>query len=117
MQKNLKWHVDGRKCGNLLRHPTDSPQWKKIDETFLEFGAKPRNLRLGLAIDGMNPYGNLCSKHNSWPVLLMIYNLSPLLCMNFCMSTYDFDVFILFVMFSVTSKKIHGNVDIMSCLG
>jgi len=36
---------------------------------------------------------------------------------NFCMSTYDFDVFILFVMFSVTSKKIHGNVDIMSCLG
>jgi len=33
------------------------------------------------------------------------------------MSTYDFDVFILFVMFSVTSKKIHGNVDIMSCLG
>jgi len=36
---------------------------------------------------------------------------------NLCMSTYDFDVFILFVMFSVTSKKIHGNVDIMSCLG
>ena len=36
---------------------------------------------------------------------------------NFCMSTYDFDVFILFVMFNVTSKKIHGNVDIMSCLG
>jgi len=33
------------------------------------------------------------------------------------MSTYDFDVFILFVMFNVTSKKIHGNVDIMSCLG
>jgi len=36
---------------------------------------------------------------------------------NFCMSTYDFDVFIIFVMFSVTNKKIHGNVDIMSCLG
>ena len=36
---------------------------------------------------------------------------------NFCMSTYDLDVFILFVMFNVTSMKIHGNVDIMSCLG
>jgi len=33
------------------------------------------------------------------------------------MSTYDFDVFILFVMFSVTRRRIHGNVDIMSCLG
>ncbi|XP_027936218.1 uncharacterized protein LOC114191244 [Vigna unguiculata] len=80
--KNLKWHVDGRKCDNLLRHPADSPQWKKIDETYPEFGAEPRNLRLGLATDGMNPYGNLSSKHSSWPVLLMIYNLSPLLCMK-----------------------------------
>ena len=30
----------------------------------------------------MNPYGNLRSKHSSWPVLLMIYNLSPSLCMK-----------------------------------
>jgi len=62
--KNLKWHVDGRKCDNLLRHPVDSPQWKKIDETFPHFGAEPRNLRLGLAINGMNPYGNLSRKHS-----------------------------------------------------
>ncbi|WVZ13968.1 hypothetical protein V8G54_011534 [Vigna mungo] len=72
----------GRKCDNLLRHPADSPQWKKIDETFPEFGADPRNLRLALATDGMNPYGNLSSKHSSWPIMLMIYNLSPLLWMK-----------------------------------
>jgi len=41
--------VDGRKCDNLLRHPADSPHWKKIDEIFPEFGVEPRNLRLGLA--------------------------------------------------------------------
>ena len=27
---------------------------------------------------------------------------------NFCMSTYDFDVFILFVMFSVTTRRFMG---------
>ncbi|WVZ05831.1 hypothetical protein V8G54_019177 [Vigna mungo] len=80
--KNLKWHVLGRKCDNILKHPADSPQWKKIDETFPEFGADPRNLRLALATDGMNPYGNLSTKHSSWPIMLMIYNLSPLLCMK-----------------------------------
>jgi len=80
--KNLKWHVNGRKCDNVLRNPTDFPQWKKIDETFTEFGAEPRNIRLGLVIDGMNLYGNLSSKHSSWSILLIIYNLSPLLCMK-----------------------------------
>jgi len=46
-------------------------------------GVEPRNLRFGLTIDGMNPYENLSSKHSSWSVLLMIYNLSPpLLCMK-----------------------------------
>lgn len=39
---------------------------------FPEFGTKPRNLRLWLAIVGMNPCGNLSGKHDSWPVLLMI---------------------------------------------
>ena len=44
------------------------------------FGEEPRNLRLILALDGMNPYGNLSTNHSSWPVLLMIYNLLPWLC-------------------------------------
>ncbi|XP_020204470.1 uncharacterized protein LOC109789845 [Cajanus cajan] len=80
--KNLTWHENGIKCDNFLRHPTDSLQWKRIDETFPEFGVESRNLRIGLATDGMNPYGNLSSKHSSWPVLLVIYNLPPWLCMK-----------------------------------
>ena len=64
----------------MLRHVADSPQWKKIDSLYLEFGSDSKNLRLGLATDGMNPYGNLSSKHSSWHVLLIIYNLS--LCMK-----------------------------------
>ncbi|WVZ22549.1 hypothetical protein V8G54_001093 [Vigna mungo] len=47
-----------------------------------QFGADPRSLRLSLATNGVNPYGNLSSKHSSWSVMLMIYNLSPLLCMK-----------------------------------
>jgi len=66
----------------LLRHPANSPQWKKIDCLYPEFGSDPKNLRLGLATDGMNPYGNLSSKHSSWPVLLIIYNLPYWLCMK-----------------------------------
>jgi len=80
--KNLTWHANGRKCDGLLRHAADSPQWKKIDSLYLEFGRDPRNLRIGLATDGMNPYSNLSSKHSSWLVLLIIYNLPYWLCMK-----------------------------------
>jgi len=80
--KDLTWHANGRNCDGMVRHPNDCSQWKKIDRLFLDFGKEARNLRLGLASDGMNPYGNLSTQHSSWPVLLVIYNLPPWLCMK-----------------------------------
>ena len=80
--KNLRWHADERKCDGLVRHSADSVQWKNIDKQFSTFGNESRNLRLGLALDGMNPYGNLSTNHSSWPVLLVIYILPPSLCMK-----------------------------------
>ena len=80
--ENLIWHSKRKTCDGQMRHPSDSPQWKNFDRLFPSFGSDARNLRLGLATDGMNPFGNLSSNHSSWPVLLMIYNLPPWLCMK-----------------------------------
>ena len=80
--KNLTWHADDSIKDGLLRHPADSPQWKTIDQLYSEFGQDHRNLRIGLASDGMNPYGNLSCNHSSWPILLIIYNLPPWLCIK-----------------------------------
>jgi len=80
--KDLTWHANGRNCDGMLRHPTDSLQWKKINHLYPDFGKETRNLRLGLATDGMNPYGSLSTQRSSWPVLLVIYNLPPWLCMK-----------------------------------
>ena len=79
--ENLRWHCDERMFDDrYLRHPADSPQWKKLDSMFPAFGSDPRNLRLGLCTDGFNPFGSVSSKHSAWPVLLVIYNLPPWLC-------------------------------------
>ena len=75
--KYLRWHADGRIIDGFLRHPVDSPQWEKIDRLYPEFGQDPKNLRLALTSDGMNPFKNLTTSHSSWPILLMIYNLPP----------------------------------------
>ena len=79
--KDLTWYATGRKCDGMVRHLADCSQWKKIDH-FPDFDKEARNLRLGLASDGMNPYGNLSTQYSSWPVLLVIYNLPPWLCMK-----------------------------------
>ena len=80
--KDLTWHVNGRNCDEMLCHPVDSSQWKKINCLYLDFRKKGRNLRLGLTTGGMNPFGNSCTDHSLWAILLVIYNLSPWLCLK-----------------------------------
>ena len=81
--KKLQWHSEERIFDvKYLQHPADSPQWKKINEMFPDFGNEPRNIRFGIFIDGINPYGTLNTTHSAWPVILVIYNLPPWLCMK-----------------------------------
>lgn len=80
--KYIRWHVDEIKCDGNIRHVADSLQWKKIDSLFMDFGIEPRNLRLGLSTNGMNPFGNLSTNHSLWHVLLTIYNIYHWLCMK-----------------------------------
>ena len=63
-----------------LRHPFDGKQWKRFNAKFLVFGDEARNVRFALSTNGMNPFGDLSSSHNTWPVILSIYNLPPWLC-------------------------------------
>ena len=55
---------------------------EKFDTTHLQFLFEPRNVRLGLAADGFNPFGMLSTTHSTWPVMLVLYNLPPWLCMK-----------------------------------
>jgi hypothetical protein len=37
-------------------------------------------LRMELSTDGMNPFGENRVVHNTWPVILVMYNISTWLC-------------------------------------
>ncbi|XP_042387441.1 uncharacterized protein LOC121979516 [Zingiber officinale] len=47
-----------------------------------DFESEPRNLRLALATDGINPHNNLSSRYSCWPIMLVNYNLPPNMCMK-----------------------------------
>ena len=75
------WATDERKKDNgVLHHPFDTQQWKDFDTKYREFHEDLRNVRFTLSTNGMNPFGDKTSTHNTWPVILSIYNLPPWLC-------------------------------------
>jgi hypothetical protein len=39
-------------------------------------------VRLGLASDGFNPFGNMSTSYSMWLVVLASYNLPPWMCMK-----------------------------------
>lgn len=78
----LRWHAEGRTKDGYMRHPADSPTWKAFDCKYPKFAEDPRNIRLGLASDGFNPFGNMNVSHSTWPVILVPYNLPPWMCMK-----------------------------------
>ncbi|XP_060970000.1 uncharacterized protein LOC133037170 [Cannabis sativa] len=81
--KSMIWHHTGKsKDDGVLRHPVDGLAWKDFDAKHPDFARDPRNVRLGLAADGFNPFGNMSLAYSMWPVVLANYNLPPWLCMK-----------------------------------
>ena len=76
---HMKWHANGHVNDDLLRHPTDFKAWKLFDSKYIVFSF---DVRLGLATDGLNPYGNMSSAHCTWPVILILYNLPSWMCLK-----------------------------------
>lgn len=80
--KEMTWHSTGQSETGKMCHPVDGLAWKEFDAKYPEFSKEPRNVRLALAADGFNPFGNLTHPHSTWPVILTTYNKPPWLCMK-----------------------------------
>ncbi|KAL0546349.1 hypothetical protein IC582_016257 [Cucumis melo] len=67
---DMRWHRDKRvETDDVLRHPANAEGWKHFDSEFPDFASDPRNVHLGLALDGFNPFGQMSTSHSMWPVL------------------------------------------------
>ncbi|GKA73394.1 hypothetical protein Tco_0779696 [Tanacetum coccineum] len=81
--KEMTWHAAGKYTEpGKMQHPVDGRAWKDFNTKYSDFAAEPRNVRLGLAADGFNPFENLSQSYIMWPVILTTYNLPSWLCMK-----------------------------------
>ena len=76
--EEMRWHYEQRVPEeNILSHPIDSLVWKDFDAKHPHFVSDPCNIPLGLATDGFNFFGNLSTSYSMWPVMVVVYNVSP----------------------------------------
>jgi hypothetical protein len=69
------------KMDGKIQHLTNGRQWKHFDLAHQEnFSNDPRNIMLGLSMNGMNPFREMRNLHSIWPVIMCIFNLPPWLC-------------------------------------
>jgi hypothetical protein len=105
--ESAQWHnVKWQRSEKEMSHPADGESWHDFDREFLDFAKDARNHRLGLAIDGFNPFLEKNTKYSMWHVFVVPYNLPPWECMeesNFMMTLLipglaspekDFDLFL-----------------------
>lgn len=88
--ENMMWHATENNNDGMMRHPRDSDAWKFFDLTHPDFASDSRNVRLGLATDGFNPFGSMSNSYSIWPIVLIPYNTPPWMCMkpmNFILSS------------------------------
>ena len=73
----MRCHKEELVSDGKMRHPADSKAWKHVDMEYCWFAEDARNIRLGLASDGFNPFGMQNVTYTCWPVILIPYNLPP----------------------------------------
>jgi hypothetical protein len=79
---HMLWHKKHRVDDDTMRHPADSLAWKHLDNEEKQFASDARNVRLGLASDGFNPFGQMNVAYSTWHVILIPYNFPAWLCLK-----------------------------------
>jgi hypothetical protein len=80
--EHMTWHQSHDAVDGVMVHPSDGEAWKHFNSVYPHFSTESRNVRLGLCIDGFNPFGSFAAPYSCWPVILTVYNLPPGMCMR-----------------------------------
>jgi hypothetical protein len=72
--KLLIWHKHGANINDLIRSVPNLRSWKHINEKWPNFSIEAQNIILGLALNEVNPFGDLSSCLFTWLFFLLNYN-------------------------------------------
>ena len=62
--EHMTWHQSHDAVDGVMMHPSDGETWKLFNSVHPHFSAESRNVRLGLCIDGFNPFGSFAALYS-----------------------------------------------------
>jgi hypothetical protein len=71
----MDYHARNRSGDGVLRMPFDGSTFREIEEKWADFKDEPRNVRVSLAADGVNPFRELKSIYSLWPIFVINNNI------------------------------------------
>ena len=71
----MDYHAHNKSEYGVLRMPADGSAFREIEEKREDFKDAPRNVRLSLAADGVNPFGEIRSIYSVWPIFVINNNI------------------------------------------
>ena len=76
----MDWGAKNVSTDGIMRVPSDCLAFKHINSKWPEFEQEPRYIKMGVGLDGVNPFSMRSSRWSTWPVVLINYNLPPFIC-------------------------------------
>ena len=73
----MDYHARNKSQHDVIQIPTDGTAFRDIEEKWPHFKEEPRNLRISLAADGVNPFAHMKSIYTVWPIFVINNNIPP----------------------------------------
>jgi hypothetical protein len=73
----MDYHARNISGHGVLRMPADGFSFREIEEKWADFKDEPRNVRLSLEANGVNPFEDLRYIYSVWPIFFINNNIPP----------------------------------------
>ena len=73
----MDYHSRHISVDDVMQTPGDGSTFRYNEEIWPICKEEPRNVILSLAVDGVNPFGDIITNYSVWPVFVINNNLHP----------------------------------------
>ena len=73
----MDYHARNRSQDDVIQMPADGSAFRDMEEKWPHFKEEPRNFRIYLAADGVNPFAQMKSIYTVWPIFVINNNIPP----------------------------------------